>query len=191
MFGCGKFGEDDMLRYVEGKGGPHLQEHLMGCTACLDDLTEQNRIQAEMDRDMPDGMKLPGFITLFAMADKITGVWNIVRAIVSAASARWEPLGQTRGGGNGRTAVITLDSPPESQVTVRISPDEARCYRMTLVGAGLKSRTVELRRAGSAVPVYLRKAGSDELSIGNVGPGDYELKVSDAAYRVNLRTIER
>jgi hypothetical protein len=190
MFGCGKFGENEMLLYVEGRSASAgaVQEHLMACAACLDGLVELNRVNAEMDGEAPAGTTLPGFITVFSGIDKATGAWNIIRAIASAASARWEPLTATRDGGlKGRTALIELDREP---LLVRISPDEARSYRIALEGETLNGRTVELRRAGSVTPVFLKKADSKELTISNVGGGDYELTVADAAYRVNLREAE-
>jgi hypothetical protein len=192
MFGCGKFAENEMLLYTEGRSGiaGDIERHLMACASCLGDATELNRIGAEMDRDVPGGMKLPGFITIFSGIDKNSGKWNIARAIVSAASARWEPMTVTRGkeSCNGRrTAVVTLDRVP---VSVRISPAEPRAYWITLESESLRGITVELRRAGSELPVFSRKADTKELTIKNVDQGDYDLVLPDATVRVNLRETE-
>lgn len=192
MIGCGKISELEMLKYLDGKrSGPFscaVEEHLMECEMCLREMVELNRIQAETAAEEKPGLKLPNFITVFSSLKKGRG---ITRAVVSAVSAKWEILAETRSGEenarpkSGERAVsFVMDSEP---VTVRIIPGPGAAFRISLGGDRVKGEVVELGKKGGSLPLFSRKADSNMVTINGVEFGEYEMKFRNSSIRINLR----
>lgn len=193
MFGCGKFDEIKMLRYLEGQRAapdhPAVETHLMECEMCLREMTELNRIQAETDVSEAAGFKLPHFITVFSGKKSEQNAWSIVRAVVSAVSAKWEPLAETRGTGKdagqrGRAVSFMTDGAP---VTIKIIPEPDGAFWISLRGDCLNGQVVELIKAGGSLPVFSRKADGGEVLIQSVEFGDYDMRFLHETVRINLR----
>lgn len=189
MFGCGKYDEIKMLGYLDGirsgDGIRAIEDHLMECGACLEEMAELNRIQAETEPEGAPGLDLPRFITVFAGDKGEKGGWEILRAVVSAVSARWEPLAATRGEGIKRAVSFVTG---ESRVTVKIVPAASGSFWLSFSGESLQGRTVEFGKKGDELPLFSRKAGTKEVLIRGVGPGEYEAKFANETVRINLRT---
>lgn len=188
MFGCGKFDEIKMLGYLDGaRSGDEdrlIEEHLMECGPCLEEMADMNRIQTDTEKGVTAGLSLPQFITVFSGNRRGKNGWGILRAVVSAVSARWEPLAETRGDNGGRAVSFVTG---DGQMTVRITPETSGKFWISFTGDRLAGRQVELVRKGGSLPVYSRVADANEVLVRGVGLGEYEAKIYNETVRINLR----
>jgi len=188
MFGCGKFEDITMLKYVEETVDEptraDVDTHLLECDVCMNEITELNRVDAVMDAGEPERIQKANALTLFICK----GI--IQRFSHSSGKAELVPIPATRGetsAAEQKTAELSLDDPP---ARIQVIPVADGQFRISLECAGLSNDYVELKRAEDGSTVYLKKPDGNSLTIKGVAQGEYELFFAGTTVRLEMREEE-
>jgi len=182
MFGCGKFSEIELLKYLEGskENLDVIEKHLKECPLCMKEITELNRVSAIMESGRAEPLRKKAFVTIFAKNQDFEWV------LPSAGTGRIELLPQTRtiSGRRIKKAVYTIDEIPANLEVVPVQEDT---FWVLLRSPELSSSEAILRKKGSLKPIYSISPEGPEVIFKGIGPGEYEVYFREYVIRFNIK----
>ncbi len=182
MFGCGQFSEKDMLLYLDAhsKEKDKIEAHLKGCSTCLKEITELNRINARTAAVMPEPLKKPFFLSLLVRNG------SIERALSAAGKSRLAALEPTRKNdiNDKNKARYSIDSIPAD---IEIMPAQDNKCWISLMSPNLKDSMVQIMKKGDELPVYSKKADSSQVLFKGIEPGEYEISLRNYTIQIVIR----
>lgn len=181
-FGCGKFDEATMLRYIEGTlsrdTAVEVDAHMRTCGDCLREVMELQRIDAVMDAGIAEAYPLGRRIALWIKGNVI----DRFEASFDAAALNASPA---RGSGaQGVTGVKFETKDPDAEVT--LFPGDKGAFGLTIDAKGWKG-DVELLKLPGEEPFYLTASDGGRVEMKSIPAGSYRLTIG--RYSVDIDSL--
>ncbi|NPV02869.1 MAG: hypothetical protein HPY53_15965 [Brevinematales bacterium] len=178
MFGCGKFDETTMLKYVFNLSGNNtldkdtaalIDAHLMQCGECLSLVTELNRVEAATGAAQPVHI----------------GLKNTTHSAEAGYTVQFSAAVPVRGAMTpDMITTYTIDSPASE---IRIIPADGGVFRIQIELREAFGQYIELRAPGAAAPEFLKKPDGSSVEIRAVKPGRYALSLGKTVLHLEIR----
>ncbi len=181
MFGCGKWSEIQMLKYIEGnlKDREAIEKHLLECGECLKEIMELNRINAAVSGMEAVPVRKSAFISVILK----DGIFD--RILSNSGSYKIEGLAETRRKTENRMMVeFKVDFIP---AIVKVIPAGKDSFWISVESQKLKGNSIEVRKMNEKIPFYSKKSDTIEALVKGIDYGDYEISIAGELIKVGIR----